>query len=270
MPDESSEMTLFERLKNRRIGKGIEVKEIARQTHVSLKYLQALEAGQLEQIPDVYRRFFFQSYLAFFKYEDQDALLDEFKRLTEKQTDPAIPVMTEQQATQKTWQRYLIFAPLGLFVLIVVLLIWKSTGVETKKVRVEELPISVAVEELVGKPLTKPDSVAKSDTSVWKGVNVQILAKQRAWVQAIKDHKDTTEYMLETGNQASIKADSVLNFVIGNAGGVQFTINGVKMGAVGQNGEVISSMKITSRGIVDKKIRKLPKKEADIDTTHRD
>jgi len=232
-----------------------------------MKYLQALEAGELDKIPQVYIKFFFQSYLSYFKYEDQADLLSEFLKLTETPVSVAEKVHSSEKDTSTNRKNFLIYVPLGVFVLIIIILIWQSTGVDVQNVKIEELPITAAVEELVGKQDVRLDSTVQSDTLTNSKLAVKIEALSRTWLRSVKDNKDTTEYMLDTGNQVNMEADSLLTFTIGNAGGLKFSINGKDAGVPGQNGEVISAMKITSKGIVEKKIRKSVKKETVLDST---
>ena len=76
--------------------------------------------------------------------------------------------------------------------------------------------------------------------------------------------------MLKSGNNIKILADSVMTFLIGNANGLKMNINGKDEGRIGKKGEIIPFMKVTSKGIVAKKIKKestIPVKESKIDTS---
>lgn len=274
MDENLSGTSLFEQLKQRRIEKNIELKEIAQKTHIAYKYLQALEEGRLQDIPEVYNRLFFQSYLTYLKIEDHDKLLDEFKKLLSQKPDQSIAGDLLQHIAagtpEKSWKNFLstyyIYIPVAIFVALIALLVWHSTGVKKQAVKVQELPISAAVEELVEKKKSLPDSVAVADSLQQKKVTVRLKAEQRSWVLFVKDRRDSSEYMMQPGNQLSFEADSVMNFVVGNAGGIKFFINGQESGLLGQNGDVISSLRINRAGIAEKKLRKAVKKETSNET----
>jgi hypothetical protein len=61
--------------------------------------------------------------------------------------------------------------------------------------------------------------------------------------------------MLYIGNNVNIAADSVLSFLVGNASGVKFTINGIEKGFLGKPGEVISRLKVTPAGIANLQVK---------------
>ena len=78
---------------------------------------------------------------------------------------------------------------------------------------------------------------------------------ERTWLRYIKDRADTTENMLYSGNVVKINADSTIHFLVGNAAGINFTINGEQKGVLGKPGEVISYLKITKKGIVGQRMK---------------
>jgi cytoskeletal protein RodZ len=59
----SIESTLFDKLKEIREEKKISLEDIARNTRINIQFLEALEKGDLLQIPRVYDKLFFKSYL---------------------------------------------------------------------------------------------------------------------------------------------------------------------------------------------------------------
>ena len=69
--------------------------------------------------------------------------------------------------------------------------------------------------------------------------------------------------MLQEGNKIAVEADSTLHFLVGNASGLEFTINGIEKGLLGKKGEVISYLKITRKGIVGQRIKDLNTKNTD-------
>jgi len=93
---------------------------------------------------------------------------------------------------------------------------------------------------------------------------------ERTWLRYIKDGTDTTEYMLQEGNKIDIEADSTLHFLIGNAAGVAFTINGTEKGLMGKKGEVISYLKITRKGIEGQRVKDLGAKVNEIEASNID
>ena len=92
-------------------------------------------------------------------------------------------------------------------------------------------------------------------------VQTAIRALEKTWFRVIADRSDTTEYLLQKGERIELKADSTLQFLVGNAAGLDFTINHVPTGVLGRSNEIISYMKVTLKGITDKRLKKIKRKE---------
>ena len=82
----------------------------------------------------------------------------------------------------------------------------------------------------------------------------------------VKDRTDTSEYLLRKGERLNLTADSTLVFLVGNAAGINFTVNGKNEGVLGQEYQVISYLKITKDGIVSKRLKEIIKENAAIDS----
>lgn len=54
-----------QKLKKKRESMGLTLEEVSRKTNVSLNYLQALECGNMSELPDVYMKMFLRTYAAF-------------------------------------------------------------------------------------------------------------------------------------------------------------------------------------------------------------
>jgi len=268
---------LFEHLKKIRLSKNISLKTIAQDSRIQLSYLEAIESGEFEKIPEVYDKLFFQTYISYLNIEDPDKYLAEFKALRKEIYYPT-PTTTIQRIKTKNEKnhnffnlRTLFFAgPAVLIVIILGFLAWNSKfASDNPDEKVKELPVRKIVADIEAKEKIKLDSVMQinnelSDSSL---VNIAISAIDTTWLRFIKDNKDTLEYTLYTGNRIAIEADSSVQFLIGNAAGLEFVINGVDSGSLGKEGEVISYLQITPKGITDKRIKVINNQEALNDTT---
>ncbi|OQX95164.1 hypothetical protein B6I21_06805, partial [candidate division KSB1 bacterium 4572_119] len=78
---------------------------------------------------------------------------------------------------------------------------------------------------------------------------------------------DTTEYLLAANEAISIKADSLLNFLVGNAAGIRFVINGNPAGILGEKGQVITRLLISPKGIVSKSVKQIKKEKMPNDSS---
>ncbi|MCB0283117.1 MAG: DUF4115 domain-containing protein [Calditrichae bacterium] len=272
MDNAEDKLNLFERLKNIRVEKGISLDNISKDSRIQKNYLEAIESGEFEKIPDVYDKLFFQTYLSYLNVEDPEKYISEFRALRKEIFYPT-PTTTIQRIKTNRAKGHPVFnlrmlfvaGPILLIAVILGFMAWNSTsvGTDNSDERVKELPVRKIVAEINATERAKKDSVEKlinEQKSLGK-VNVSVSAIDRTWLRFIKDKSDTTEYMLYPKNKIDISADSTLRFLVGNAAGVSFVINGEEAGVLGKSGEVISYLKITSKGIVEKRLKEISAKE---------
>lgn len=255
----NEEITLFEKLKKIRLDKNISLKTIARDSRIQINYLEAIEAGEFDKIPAVYDKLFFQTYLSYLNIPDTNEYIAEYKALRKEAYQPS-PSTTLKKIKSNSGKQHPIFnlkilfivAPAVLIILIIGFMAWNTESIgDSANKKVVELPVRKIVQEMAEVEKAKTDSLQQVKTGklVLNNVSVNIEAVEKTWLRYIKDNRDTLEYMLTAGNKISVQADSVLYFLVGNASGARFIINGENKGILGKTGEVISYLKITAKGI---------------------
>jgi cytoskeleton protein RodZ len=273
MEQNDENQNLFDQLKKMRLDKNISLQTISRDSRIQLQYLEAIEAGEFEKIPVVYDKLFFQTYLSYLNLDNADEYLNAFKILR-KETFHPTPTTTIQRikTTDIKGHPYInlktlfIAGPAVLIIIILGFMAWNSEIVGSSTAnKVKELPVRQVVQSIEAKQQAMADSIdmiAKRQKVADK-VFVSINAVEKTWIRYIKDGADTTEYLLKQGNKIDVQADSTLYFLVGNAAGVDFTINGDKKGIMGKKGEVISYLKITRKGIEGQRIKDLSAKDTE-------
>jgi cytoskeleton protein RodZ len=71
------------------------------------------------------------------------------------------------------------------------------------------------------------------------GVTLSIRVIERAWLQVTVDGQELPGELLEVDEERSWEADQTLFLICGNAGGIEVTVNGEELGALGGRAEVI-------------------------------
>ena len=84
------------------------------------------------------------------------------------------------------------------------------------------------------------DSGVKTDSSVTEKLLLKITVLEDTWLKVIIDEKDSTEYTLTSGDKLELEALSGYNLLIGNSGGVNFTLNDKPVPFSGKSGEVVT------------------------------
>jgi cytoskeletal protein RodZ len=71
------------------------------------------------------------------------------------------------------------------------------------------------------------------------GVTLSIVIVERAWLQVTVDGQEQPGELLEVGEERTWEAEETIYFICGNAGGVEVTVNGNELGALGGRAEVV-------------------------------
>jgi transcriptional regulator with XRE-family HTH domain len=258
--ENENQINLFEELKNLRIGKGISLETVAERSRIQIKYLQALEKGDLIKIPEVYDKLFFKSYLKAIESENEE-YFDRFIKfrsaLRIDKTTAVIQVNKTHDHNQKkilNHRNLFVILPFTLIILAVVLLLINTEMVGTSSEgKVQEIDIVNVVDRIQAQEQAKLDSIehvlAHIDSS---GLAMTIGALHKTWFRVVTDKRDTTEYLLRRGQNLEIIADSLLEFLIGRADGLRLSLNGRDLGVPSKDSVVVRYMRIDSSGIVIK------------------
>ena len=91
--------SFFSLLKSHRESKGVEIQEIAEYTKINPKYLNAIEAGEFEVLPNVYMRLFLRSYAQFIGADAEQAL-DDYELHTTGKVSAKVDSMAESSTEQ--------------------------------------------------------------------------------------------------------------------------------------------------------------------------
>lgn len=72
-------------------------------------------------------------------------------------------------------------------------------------------------------------------------LKISVRAKEDVWMKARVDGAEE-DFMLKRGEEKKWKDTNRIVFLVGNAGGVEFTVNGDAIGVIGESGEVINGL----------------------------
>lgn len=121
----------------------------------------------------------------------------------------------------------------------------KNTPVETSKVetpKIEEkqaeTPATVETQKPVETPAPEIQTVAAAPAPV-EGVNLQATFSGDCWTRVIVDGTMFYEGMISAGESFDWKGNQSVSVLLGNAGAVQFVMNGQSVGAIGGYGDVV-------------------------------
>ena len=229
--------SLGETLRQARLDRGVSLADAERETHIRRRYLEALEAEDYGALPaQVYTRGFIRTYARYLGL-DAEATLDLYSpgRVREDRSAirPAAPQLSP--ARPLSFRLFVMVAGLLLIALLLVYL-WAQytsfveslgqadrpgpTRVASTPTRTPEgtTPVVAPAPAPVPPPATSP--------TPQRGLVLEARITERTWMEVWVDGTSQLQATLQAGSARSFTANQSIRMRVGNAGGVEVTVNG--------------------------------------------
>lgn len=231
-------------LKKARESKNLKFQEIQKNTKIDLSYLKAMEEENIEAFErPIYMRLFLKTYAKYLK-ANQEEILRLFDAAPELKTDPEkekislekeimtkeavkeaaksgednVPAIVEFFRNKKNLPVIGIAAGVIILAVLIALMAAASAG-KTGGENTEN--VYVVPEQ--------------------KSLKVTARAKTEVWMKARHGNKEE-DFLLKSGEVKNWENIEKIVFLVGNAAGVEFIINGDSIGTIGEEGEVINGL----------------------------
>jgi transcriptional regulator with XRE-family HTH domain len=245
-------------LRRAREERGITLQEIAQRTLINVVYLEAIDRGTLDVMPEPYMRAFIREYAqavgldpsAFMERFDARAEAHRASAAPEETLPPPSPSLAHRLSDAHAWWNLpaarVALGALG--VAMLALVIWMLLPTETPEV-IRETPFDRVITETERRvtPLA-PDRTATSGVGRADSLTLQGTFRDTVWIRVVAD-TTTREHLVPGGMRMSWKAREQFLITIGNAGGAEFTLNGKSLGALGRPGAVLRNVRIARDGV---------------------
>lgn len=270
-------------LKSLREKKAISLNEIYDKTRIDVKYLNEIENGNFDVLPEVYVRAFLKKYAEMIEL-DSDEILSEYEIARGENPEAVAPPISkkieldivkdeevsktfddveqevpEEKDISKDEKKKSIMMP-AIFVLVSlasVILYFIFFSDSPEEIIIEK-PINEIIsertqEENVVKLEGTEDNFERVVTTTTSQVtkdslSLRINAIDTSWMRVMIDNKFNDEFTLSPSLTKSLKAKSNFSILIGNAGGIELVLNGKKLPKIGKKGE-IKNIKVDLDGI---------------------
>jgi cytoskeletal protein RodZ len=280
---ESAAGSLGSHLRSLREAKQASLEDMARSTRVGIRHLEALEEERLADLPSpVFVRGFIRAYCGFLR-EDPQTALDRYQTLAGAQAAAAAastpPRARTTWALSSVAVGLALLAILGASLLVLNLAMRRTggTSVAATKIGSDEwaapvssppppvtpapppgpavtppakpAPPAAAVPEPVRHgsapaPNPAPSPVAKAEPSIAGPQRLLIRAVEPSWIRVQTDDGRVVEELLPAGASREWSTQRRFVVTIGNAGGVEVTLNGKALPALGAKGTVIQRLEL--------------------------
>lgn len=269
---------LSKELKEAREKAAISLKEIASKTRIDIKFLQAIEEGKFDVMPEVYIRAFLKEYASHSnlnpaevlrKYElakenkpidemDEEPLaekVDEEKKPKEKKEftdDSAQQKVVSQTGSSKN--RLILLISLFIFIVLLIAAYFLFFRESTPDIIVER-PFEEVLEEKQTQQknrfeVTEDELIPVPATVEGDSLTLSILATDTCWVSVTVDGNFEREFMLFNNTSTTIRAANRFDLIVGNLGGVDFRLNGESLPIEGGEGQR-ETFSIDETGVID-------------------
>jgi cytoskeleton protein RodZ len=241
-----SRTSLGDTLRRRRTERSMSLSEAADALHVPTRYIQALEADDFTPLPPtVYTRALIREYARLLGMSPSEvAGFSLPMRVADRHPiRPAIAPLDRQPLV--SWRAVSTIAVVtmctGLFLYLYVQYNSFAQGVEAGQPAPEAGSIVRLMTPLptpTPPPLLPTITPAPSPTLV-AGIHVEVRAVERSWIQAWTDERVALQEDVPAGATRTLIADGSVRMRVGNAGGLDVSVNGAPQGRLGNAGQAM-------------------------------
>ena len=259
-----------EELKNARIKKGISPEQIAAKTRIDIKFIEAIDNGNLSFLPELYVKAFLKQYARTVGLNEEETIQryeeakegklieeDDSKSLLEQKIEMERPRQKDVQekpvrtytdaSVTKTVDRsddkkkvYRMIAYIAGFVLLSVVVFFAFIK-KSSTITVEEKPYDQVLKEAqnrfkVEEEEEQPAAQVNLDSMFLQISNVDSL--DSAWVMVIYDDKVKEDFLLYPRRTKTVKAADNFQFTLGNSGAISLKLDNQVLQFEGRRGAV--------------------------------
>ena len=274
--------TFSDELRKERVAKDISLVDISKKTHINVKYLEAIEQGSFDILPQTYVRAFIREYALVVGLAPA-AILKKFDVMVGGKysvdngtligsgwSGTALPPLPEQSSTStarpggkpehiRLNDNRTVAVVVGVVIVAIVLIyfMYDFATQETKTPIAQETPFQEVVKEQEKQILPQKaalDSFAVLQAAPKKdSLTLRAVTVDSVWISISKDGAPAQSSILPPEASRTWVASKKFTLSLGNAGGIRFMLNGADIGKLGKRGAVIRNVILTSEYLKSKR-----------------
>jgi len=253
--------SFFQELRRAREHSNITLQDISEQTLINIRFLEAIEQGNIPILPQAYVRAFIREYAAVIGLDPTETMkrydlasTPPSEQSQETSPPPPPPTAPPPQGLPSEPEEGLMsskaartMTALLLFISAIVAIV--AIRNTEQAVPTQETPFQSVVkdneERLGGSVAEKAVSQATPTPSAKDSLTLYATVSDTVWMQIIVDTLSPREYIFRPGTKTSWKAQDRFVVTLGNAGAVQFILNKKPLGTLGKPGAVVRSVELS-------------------------
>ena len=239
--------SIGQELKKEREARGLSLKGIADSTRITLTYLEAIETDRLDVFPG---EFFVKGVVRGYAKAvglDEDKLIERYRRAGLLSAGGPESTRGPGSDLRITKRQKLSLAGLAAIVLVIVTFSayfltrpGKRAALPETREAIPQIQLQAAVTPSVTESVPAPFPKEEE-----KGLDLELSFHARTWIQVYADQVLALDGVKLRGEKARVTARNELIIHLGNAGGVDYSINGRPGKAFGRSGAVVKNIRIT-------------------------
>lgn len=218
--------------------KGLSLEEMVALTRIPRRLLQAIEEGNLEDLPE-------PIYIQGLIRQFADAL-----GFNGAEFASVFPIGTQPVTLQSTWKNTPIeqLRPIHLYLLYIFLILFSVNGLSqllnnaalqaNNSQNQANLPKESALTPELTQPNNSPKNQPVSSNKEDQSVQIGVTLKSSSWIRVVADGKTEFEGILPEGTRRTWQAQKQLTVKTDNAGGVLMSVNQQEAKEMGEPGKV--------------------------------
>lgn len=252
------ELKFLKDLRQLRLDKNISLQDIAGATRINVRFLEAIEQGDFDILPEPYVKSILNQYAKYIGFDHNELIAhyDEYKESSREGGDENTvrkkknKTAREPINTPKLKMVFLSLALIGLIALLVYLFLTYLGATDEPVVERPFLDVVREVEEEAEQNAIEPiDTPAAEPFEQPDSVSLIVTALDSVWLTITVDNLIQEEFIFPPGRNREWTAANEFLLTVGNAGGVSIVVDGDTIGVLGSPGQVMRNLHITRDGI---------------------
>jgi cytoskeletal protein RodZ len=236
-----------ETLRRERELRGIDLRDVAEATKISVRFLQALESDRADVLPGgLFPRAFVRQYAAYLGL-DPERTVAEYLFASSGQSAVS-PTPDPSPAPAPRVRRGFLMALVAVAA-AVAFLAWPPVRTAERDAAVPSAPTPVPSPMPSLRVYPAPPSGATGGGSESAGLVLDLQARQSCWVAVQADGVKVMDRVLAEGESQTLSARDEIVLSVGNAGGLAYKLNGKPGVMLGREGEVRRNIVITRQSV---------------------
>lgn len=256
-------------IKEIRIRKNISLTEVSQKTRINIKFLEHLEKGEIEFLPQIYIHMFIKSFARAVGVSEKE-IMDQYLLIKahasqetsgegeqedeeEKYPPQGTTVAYHDEEKGSIFQNPTLRV-LAVAIPIVGMLVYIGNRFNQERGSFEVANIKVTNEEKAAVSQQK-EEIATTPQQQAQPLTLTAQFSERTWLRITLDAANSNEYNFNAGDRVEWKADSSFSLRIGRAHAIRLYLNGRDLGQLGPATALVWAVVINRGGIASKELR---------------